>query len=57
MQTYDPLPVLSEYSEEERRIAELQTGFATRLRQSAYYVVEQTKSIGEHVTCRSTQCV
>ncbi|KAI0728507.1 DNA-directed RNA polymerase III, subunit Rpc31 [Fomitopsis betulina] len=43
--TYDPLPVLSEYSEEERRIAELQTGFATRLRQSAYYVVEQTKSI------------
>ncbi|TFY60958.1 hypothetical protein EVJ58_g4822 [Rhodofomes roseus] len=42
--SYDPLPVLSEYSEEERRIAELQVGFTTRLRQSAYYVVEQTKS-------------
>ncbi|KAH9932902.1 DNA-directed RNA polymerase III, subunit Rpc31 [Fomitopsis serialis] len=42
--TYDPLPVLSEYSEDERRIAELQIGFATRLRQSAYYVVEPTKT-------------
>lgn len=42
----DPLPVLTEYSEQERRIAELQIGFATRLRQSAYYIVEPTKSTG-----------
>ncbi|KAI0355910.1 hypothetical protein OH77DRAFT_1402132 [Trametes cingulata] len=40
----EPLPLLTEYSEEERRIAELQIGFATRLRNSAYYIVEPTKS-------------
>ncbi|KAI0327584.1 hypothetical protein GY45DRAFT_1327473 [Cubamyces sp. BRFM 1775] len=40
----EPLPLLTEYSEEEKRIAELQIGFATRLRQSAYYLVETTKS-------------
>ncbi|KAJ3002362.1 hypothetical protein NUW54_g5722 [Trametes sanguinea] len=40
----EPLPLLTEYSEEERRIAELQIGFATRLRNSAYYLVEPTKS-------------
>ncbi|TCD66916.1 hypothetical protein EIP91_000755 [Steccherinum ochraceum] len=40
----DPLPVLTEYSEDERRIAQLQLGFSTRLRQSAYYLVESTKS-------------
>ena len=42
----DPLPVLTEYSEEEKRIAELQAGFASRLRKSAYYIVEPTKSTG-----------
>ncbi|KAI0763172.1 DNA-directed RNA polymerase III, subunit Rpc31 [Irpex lacteus] len=40
----DPLPVLAEYNEEEKRMAELQIGFTTRLRQSAYYIVESTKS-------------
>ncbi|PCH35065.1 hypothetical protein WOLCODRAFT_106908 [Wolfiporia cocos MD-104 SS10] len=40
----EPLPVLTDYTEEEKRICELQTGFATRLRKSAYYVVEPTKS-------------
>ncbi|OSD05214.1 hypothetical protein PYCCODRAFT_1406686 [Trametes coccinea BRFM310] len=40
----EPLPLLTEYSEEERRIAELQIGFATRLRNSAYYLVEPTRS-------------
>ncbi|THH01447.1 hypothetical protein EW026_g1229 [Hermanssonia centrifuga] len=40
----EPLPVLTEYSEQEKRIAELQIGFAIRLRKSAYYMVEQTKS-------------
>ncbi|EKM57641.1 uncharacterized protein PHACADRAFT_251378 [Phanerochaete carnosa HHB-10118-sp] len=40
----DPLPLLTEYSEEEREIAQLQIGFATRLRRSAYYVIETTKS-------------
>ncbi|KAI6029582.1 hypothetical protein PISMIDRAFT_9269 [Pisolithus microcarpus 441] len=40
----DPLPVLLDYSDEEKRICELQNGFATRLRKSAYYVVETVKS-------------
>ncbi|OBZ67846.1 hypothetical protein A0H81_12322, partial [Grifola frondosa] len=40
----EPLPVLTEYTDEEKRICELQTGFATRLHKSAYYVVEHTKS-------------
>ncbi|THU80072.1 hypothetical protein K435DRAFT_785605 [Dendrothele bispora CBS 962.96] len=43
---YPPMrpPVLAEYSDKEKRIAQLQIGFATRLRRSAYYIVEQTKS-------------
>ncbi|KAI9567466.1 DNA-directed RNA polymerase III, subunit Rpc31 [Boletus coccyginus] len=40
----DPLPVLSDFSAEEKKISELQTGFITRLRQSPYYVVETVKS-------------
>ncbi|KAH9947533.1 DNA-directed RNA polymerase III, subunit Rpc31 [Amylocystis lapponica] len=40
----EPLPVLTEYSDEEKRICELQMGFAARLRKSAYYIVESTKS-------------
>ncbi|KAF7965613.1 hypothetical protein HWV62_42635 [Athelia sp. TMB] len=44
IQPLDPLPVLAEYSSDEKRICELQMGFATRLRKSAYYVVETTKS-------------
>ncbi|TFK93346.1 hypothetical protein K466DRAFT_572570 [Polyporus arcularius HHB13444] len=40
----EPLPLLTEYNDEEKRIAELQIGFATRLRNSAYYIVETTKS-------------
>ncbi|EIW54986.1 uncharacterized protein TRAVEDRAFT_51114 [Trametes versicolor FP-101664 SS1] len=40
----EPLPLLTEYNEEEKRIAELQIGFATRLRNSAYYIVENTKT-------------
>lgn len=42
----DPLPVLTSFSDEERRICDLQDGFATRLKQSAYYVVERTKTDG-----------
>jgi hypothetical protein len=41
------LPVLTEISEEEKRIAQLQTGFATRLKSSPYYIVEVTKSTGK----------
>ncbi|KZP16905.1 hypothetical protein FIBSPDRAFT_793730 [Athelia psychrophila] len=40
----DPLPVLTEYSSDEKRICELQMGFAARIRKSAYYVIETTKS-------------
>ncbi|KAF8842956.1 hypothetical protein BDN67DRAFT_898217 [Paxillus ammoniavirescens] len=40
----DPLPVLLDYSSEEKKICELQTGFAARLRRSAYYVVETIKA-------------
>lgn len=42
----DVLPVLTEFSEEDRAICEHQVGFATRLRRSAYYVTEPTKSTG-----------
>lgn len=45
-QPLETLPVLTEYTEEEKRIAELQTGFETRLRKSAYYIVESIKSTG-----------
>ncbi|KAF9269629.1 hypothetical protein L218DRAFT_890317 [Marasmius fiardii PR-910] len=38
------LPVLTEYTDRERKITQLQIGFARRLRQSPYYVVETTKS-------------
>ncbi|KAH0581362.1 hypothetical protein H2248_012453 [Termitomyces sp. 'cryptogamus'] len=38
------LPVFTEISEKESRIADIQIGFADRLRKSAYYVVEKTKS-------------
>lgn len=48
-QPLDPLPVLSDFSAEEKKISELQTGFITRLRQSPYYVVETVKSNGQVV--------
>ncbi|RDB27919.1 hypothetical protein Hypma_002232 [Hypsizygus marmoreus] len=43
---YPPMhvPVLTEFTSEESRIADLQIGFATRLRKSPYYIVEKTKS-------------
>ncbi|KAJ7204666.1 DNA-directed RNA polymerase III, subunit Rpc31 [Mycena pura] len=43
---YPPMmpPVLSEYTEDEQKIATYQIGFADRLRKSAYYIVEATKS-------------
>ncbi|KAI0296472.1 hypothetical protein BC826DRAFT_1091130 [Russula brevipes] len=40
----EPLPALTEYSEEERHICDLQRGFAARLRASPYYVTEVAKS-------------
>ncbi|KAF5379177.1 hypothetical protein D9615_006020 [Tricholomella constricta] len=41
------LPVMTEFTTEEASIADLQIGFASRLRKSAYYVVEKTKSTGK----------
>jgi len=41
------VPVLTDITSEEKRIAELQIGFATRLRKSPYYIVEKNKSTGE----------
>ncbi|KAK7681411.1 hypothetical protein QCA50_015503 [Cerrena zonata] len=38
------VPLLNEYTEDEKRIAELQLGFSARLRKSAYYITELTKS-------------
>ncbi|KAG5635241.1 hypothetical protein H0H81_011957 [Sphagnurus paluster] len=38
------IPVFTEPTPQELRIAELQMGFASRLRKSQYYVVEKTKS-------------
>lgn len=46
----DPIPMLTEYNEDERHIAQLQIGFATRLRQSAYYITESTKSTGNQAS-------
>jgi DNA-directed RNA polymerase III subunit RPC7 len=40
------LPVPTEPTKDEKRIVELQLGFATRLRQSQYYIVEKTKTTG-----------
>ncbi|KAJ7927460.1 DNA-directed RNA polymerase III, subunit Rpc31, partial [Mycena leptocephala] len=43
---YPPMipPVLTEFTEDEKKIAAYQIGFAQRIRKSAYYVVEATKS-------------
>ncbi|KAJ7037920.1 DNA-directed RNA polymerase III, subunit Rpc31 [Mycena alexandri] len=43
---YPPMipPVLTEFTEDEKKIAAYQIGFAQRMRKSAYYVVEATKS-------------
>ncbi|KAI9465726.1 DNA-directed RNA polymerase III, subunit Rpc31 [Lactarius psammicola] len=49
----ESLPVLTEYSEEEKRICELQLGFAARLRKSAYYVTEVVKSTGRSFHVRA----
>ena len=40
--------MLTEPSEDEKRICELQNGFAARLRCSQYYIVEPTKTSGEN---------
>jgi DNA-directed RNA polymerase III subunit RPC7 len=45
--------VLTEYSEEEKRICELQLGFAARLRKSAYYVTEAVRSTGRSYFVRA----
>ncbi|KAK0203691.1 DNA-directed RNA polymerase III, subunit Rpc31 [Desarmillaria ectypa] len=37
-------PVMSEFTEDEKKMCQYQIGYATRLKQSAYYVVEATKS-------------
>ncbi|KAK0458893.1 DNA-directed RNA polymerase III, subunit Rpc31 [Desarmillaria tabescens] len=43
---YPPMrpPVMSEFTEDEKKMCQYQIGYATRLKQSAYYVVEATKS-------------
>ncbi|KAJ7078080.1 DNA-directed RNA polymerase III, subunit Rpc31 [Mycena epipterygia] len=43
---YPPMipPVLTDFTEDEKRIAAYQVAFAQRMRKSAYYVVENTKS-------------
>ena len=45
------VPIPSEITNEEKRIAEIQIGFATRLRKSPYYIVEKTKTTGESNYC------
>jgi DNA-directed RNA polymerase III subunit RPC7 len=45
----EQIPVLNEYSAEDKKTAELQAGFAARLRKSPYYIVEQTKSSGMYI--------
>ncbi|PFH48706.1 hypothetical protein AMATHDRAFT_111401, partial [Amanita thiersii Skay4041] len=41
------VPVYTQPTEDEKRIAQLQVGISTRLRSSPYFVVEKTKSIGK----------
>ncbi|KAJ7869144.1 DNA-directed RNA polymerase III, subunit Rpc31 [Mycena olivaceomarginata] len=43
---YPPMipPILTEFTEDEKKIAAYQIGFAKRMRKSQYYVVEATKS-------------
>ncbi|KAF7360484.1 DNA-directed RNA polymerase III subunit [Mycena venus] len=43
---YPPMipPILTEFTEDEKKIAAYQIGFAQRMRKSQYYVVEATKS-------------
>lgn len=41
------LPVFTQPSEEEKQVAQLQLGFANRLKLSPYYIVEKTKSTGK----------
>lgn len=41
------VPVFTDSTSDEKRIAELQLGYAARMRKSAYYVVEKTKTSGE----------
>ena len=49
-QPLEPLPLLTEYNDQEKRIAELQIGFSTRMRNSPYYIVETSKSAGEYLS-------
>lgn len=44
------VPVLTEFTPDETRIADIQMGFATRMRKSPYYVVEKSKSNGKHTS-------
>ncbi|KAF8234946.1 hypothetical protein L208DRAFT_786584 [Tricholoma matsutake] len=43
---YPPMnvPIPSDITDEEKRIAEVQIGFAARLRRSPYYIIEKSKS-------------
>ncbi|TFK73529.1 hypothetical protein BDN72DRAFT_893936 [Pluteus cervinus] len=47
---YPPIqvPLVTDYTEDEKRIAQLQIGFAERLKKSPYYIVEKTKSTGAY---------
>ena len=48
----EPLPSLDPYTDEDKRICELQLGFVERLQRSAYYIVENVKTNGEdHKLC------
>lgn len=47
------VPIPSDITDEEKRIAEVQIGFAARLRRSPYYIIEKSKSTGDsnHLWC------
>ena len=49
------VPVFTEPSDEEKKIAELQLGIAARLRTSQYYIVEKTKSTGKNMLVQRFQ--
>lgn len=49
------VPVFTEPSPDEKRIAELQLAYNARMRRSQYYLVEKTKTTGER-DCIYGQC-
>jgi hypothetical protein len=49
-QEMDPLPVLTEFDDDERRSCQYQNDLIYRLRHSKYYIVEEEKKTGDYLS-------